>query len=557
MFLRSSHFSAVFVLTLVFIFQGCSKNPETVDLVIYGGTAGGIISAVSAAREGMSVVILEPSQHVGGMVTGGLGRTDIGVWQSIGGMSAEFYRRVGKHYEDPAAWKFESREEFLARSDRDRQRLSGAEWWFHEPSVATKIFNEMLEEEGLSVLTGRRLQSVRMDGKRIASITCENGGSYAGRIFIDATYEGDLMAMAGVSYHVGRESSAQYGEKFAGVLPSEYSTRKQWDVDVSPYDEEGNLLYGIQEVERGEVGAGDHKVQAYNYRICLTDVPENRVPITRPENYDPSRYDLLARYVAKRGHLPLFKPSGNWGFFKPGTVPNRKTDINDGGPFSTDFIGMNWDYPEGDQITREVILQEHLDYTKGLLYFVGHDPRVPEDIRKEMLQWGYPKDEYTENDHWTPQLYVREARRMVGAYVVTSHDIETKRTKEDSIGMGSYGADSHLVQRIAWNGVVRNEGNPNDFTPGHNTWEIPYRAITPKKEECENLLVTFCVSASHMGFASVRMEPVFMIVSESASLAARIALEKDLAVQDVSYEHLHPRLVERKQKLKLEDVQGH
>ncbi|MCB1122438.1 MAG: FAD-dependent oxidoreductase [Verrucomicrobiae bacterium] len=557
--MKLTHFPNTFLilaLSLLWIFPGCSKKPESYDLVIYGGTAGGIVSAISAAREGMSVAILEPSEHVGGMVTGGLGRTDIGVWQTIGGMSAEFYQRVKKHYDDPAAWKFQTRDDYLEKNNLV-DRLAGSEWWYHEPSVAAKIFNEMLAEENLEVLTGYRLQSVDKAGARIVSLSCENGTTFSGKIFIDATYEGDLMAMAGVSYHVGREPAAQYGEKFAGVLPWEYTTRKQWDVDVNPYDEQGKLLYGIQDVERGEVGAGDRKVQAYNYRICLTDHPDNRVPITKPDNYDPSRYDLLARYVKVRGGLPVNKTRDSWGFLNYGMLPNRKTDINDGGPFSTDFIGMNWDYPEGDQATREAILQEHLDFTKGLLYFIGHDPRVPEATRNEMLQWGYPKDEFTDNGHWTPQLYVREARRMVGSYVITSHDIETNRTKEDSIGMGSYGADSHLCQRIAWEGVVRNEGNPNDFTPGHNPWEIPYRSITPKKEECENLLVTFCVSASHMGFASVRMEPVFMIVGESAGLAAKIALDGGFAIQDVPYKLLHPKLVERKQKLKLEDVKGH
>jgi len=544
---------SVVVFWVVLLNVSSSVRGETYDLVVYGGTAGGIIAAISAAREGASVAILEPSNHIGGMVTGGLGRTDIGVSSTIGGLSAEFYQRVRQHYDDPASWKFQKREEYL-EDQRVRSHLSGEEWWFHEPSVATALFLEMLNEVDLKVEMGHRLKSLEKRGSTIESITFENGVSFQGRVFIDATYEGDLMAMAGVSYEVGRESSSRYGEKFAGVLPWEYATRKQWDVDISPYDEDGNLLYGVQDVERGEVGVGDRKVQAYNYRICLTDHPANRIPIERPENYDPSRYDLLARYIAARSEVPLFQRSKVWGLLKRGDLPNRKTDINDGGPFSTDLIGMNWDYPEGDQETRESILQEHIDFTKGLLYFIGHDSRVPEETRKEMLRWGYPKDEYNENSHWTPQLYVREARRMVGSYVMTSHDIEKRRTKDDSTGMGSYGADSHLVQRIAWNGVVRNEGNPNDFTPGHNPYEIPYRAITPKEEECENLLVTFCVSASHLGFASIRMEPVFMILSESAGLAAVEAVRRDLSVQKVPYSSLFPKLLQRGQKLKLEDA---
>ncbi len=516
------------------------------DLVVYGGTAGGIIAAVSAAREGASVIVLEPGDHVGGMVTGGLGRTDLGVSATIGGMAAEFYRRIKTHYDDPAAWKFQTRDEYLAGGKRQAQTLSDDKWWFHEPSAASSVLREMMKEAGVTLLKGHRLAGVEKSGTRIVSLRCENSAEFGGRVFIDATYEGDLLAAAGVTYRVGRESAAEYGEQYAGVLPWKVSTRKQWDVDLSPYDDDGKLLYGVQDVPRGEVGAGDGKVQAYNFRICLTDHPDNRLPIGEPDNYDPRRYELLARYLAAKPDISLRK-----GLLKIDPLPNRKTDINDGGPFSTDFIGFNWDYPDGDKATRDFIMRRHVDYTKGLLYFLGHDPRVPAEVRGEMLQWGYPKDEYVGTDHWSPQLYVREARRMAGAYVMTSRDIETDRIKEDSIGMGSYPADSHLVQRIVEGGLVRNEGNPNDFTPGRNPYEVPYRAITPVRSECENLLVTFCVSASHMGFASLRMEPVFMILSESAGLAAVEAARAGLAVQDVSYSALRPRLVARRQVLKV------
>lgn len=518
------------------------------ELVIYGATAGGIVSAVSASQSGGSVILVEPSSHIGGMVTGGLGRTDIGVGESIGGLAADFYRRVKAHYDKPSSWKFQTRAEYL---ESQPKTLMDDKWWFHEPSVASGIFRKMLDEAGVTVLTNHRIKFVEKRGVRIHSLTCENGAVFQARLFIDATYEGDLMAKAGVSYRVGREGAAEYGEKLAGVVPRKFSTRKQWDVNVGPDDEKGDLLFGVMDIPRGEDGQGDRKVQAYNHRICLTNHPDNRLPIEQPRNYDASRYDLLARYVAARGGLSLWKPSGAWGFLKPGDLPNRKTDINDGGPFSTDFIGFNWDYPDGDETTRRAILKNHDDYTKGLLYFIGHDPRVPEATRKEMLEWGYPKDEFVDSHHWTPQLYVREARRMVGDYVMTSHDLETNRSKEDSIGIGSYGADSHLVQRIVDKGFVRNEGNPNDFTPGHRPYEIPYRAITPARDECDNLLVTFCVSASHMGFASIRMEPVFMILSESAGIAAMDAVREDIAVQDVSYQRLRTRLIDRKQILKL------
>jgi len=548
---RAFTFLALFIALYAICWPALGAQDGRYDVVIYGGTTGGIFSAVSIARDGGgSVIVLEPTGHIGGMVTGGLGWTDLGTWRSIGGMAGEFYGRIKAHYDDPAAWKFETRDAYLKRPRR--KPIADGKWWFHEPSAATRVLLEMMKEAGVTVLTNRRLVSVEKQGNRIVSIRSDKGDVFHGRVFIDATYEGDLLAKAGVSYRVGRESSAEYGEKFAGVVPREYSTRKQWDVDISPYAEDGTLLFGVQDIPRGKDGAGDRKVQAYNYRICLTDHPENRVPIEKPQNYDPRRYDLLARYIAAKPKIKLQR--GLLGRFS--ALPNRKTDINDGGPFSTDFIGFNWDYPDGDSATRQDILQQHLDYTRGLLYFIGHDPRVPGKIREEMLEWGYPKDEYTDNGNWTPQLYVREARRMVGDYVMTSHDLETNRSKEDSIGMGSYGADSHQVQRIVENGVVRNEGNPNDFTPGHRPYEIPYRAITPKRHESDNLLVTFCVSASHMGFASIRMEPVFMILSESAGLAAMDAVRQDIAVQEVSYRRLLPKLMEREQLLKLEQLSG-
>lgn len=524
-------------------------EPQTkpYDVVVYGGTAGGIISAISVAKAGGSVIVLEPSDHIGGMVTGGLGTTDVGVGASIGGMAAEFYRRVYKHYEDPISWKFQGREEFLNAGGMNTRCVNGDRWWFPEPSVASAILRKMMSEAKVTVHTKHRLVSVKKEGARIVSIQCDNGATFSGRVFIDATYEGDLMTKSGIAYRIGRESSAEYGEKKAGVVPREQSTRKQWDVDVSPYDEKGRLLFGVQNVARGEDGAGDHKVQAYNFRICLTDHPDNRLPIEKPDDYDPHRYDLLARYIAAKPGISVAK-----GLLLIGKLPNRKTDINDGGPFSTDFIGFNWNYPDGDEQTRAGVIKAHLDYTKGLLYFIGHDPRVPDDVRKQMLQWGYPKDEYVETGHWSPQLYIREARRMKGAYVMTSHDIEENRTKDDSIGMASYKADSHLVQRIVDGKFVRNEGNPNDFTGPHTAYEVPYRAITPNRSECDNLLVTFCVSASHMAFASLRMEPVFMILSESAGIAAMEAAKADIAVQAVPYDFLRPKLINRNQLLKLE-----
>ena len=528
--------------------------PIVHDVVIYGGTAGGVISAITAAQEGAASIVLEPTQHIGGMVTGGLGTTDIGIERSIGGMSRRFYERVYAHYQQPAVWKHETREAFVERSRgmvNDQDRV----WWQVEPSVASRVLNQLAAEAKVTILTGQRLKSVHKSGVRIGSITTVSGDVFHGRVFIDATYKGDLLAMAGVPYRVGREGRHEYGEELAGVVPEAWSTRKQWDVDIPARGPDNKLLFGVQDIPRGADGAGDRKIQAYNYRICLTDAPENRLSITRPDRYDASRYDLLALYIARKGDTVNLTGPQRGSLLNIGPLPNRKTDVNDGGPFSTDYIGANWDYPEGDFATRQRILQDHEDYTKGLLYFLGHDERVPARIQQQMLRWGYPKDEYTGTGHWTPQLYIREARRMVGDYVVTQQDIQQRREKLDSVGMGSYNADSHLVQRIVNpDGFVRNEGNPNDRAMGHKPYEIPYRCLTPKRGDCDNLFATFCVSASHIGFASVRMEPVFMILSESAGVAAATAVKKNIAVQHVPVAPLQQRLVARGQRLWLKDV---
>ncbi|MDO8541375.1 MAG: FAD-dependent oxidoreductase [Opitutaceae bacterium] len=527
------------------------------DIVIYGGTAGGVVSAVTAVQEGASVILLEPTAHIGGMVTGGLGATDIGVEQSIGGMSRRFYERVYVHYQQPQAWKHETREAFLKRGG-SRVNQADRAWWLVEPSVASLVLKQLAAEAKVTILTGQRLKSVRKTGARIERITTMTGDVFSGRVFIDATYEGDLLAMAGVPHRVDRESRAEYGEELAGVVPEAWSTRKQWEVDIRPYGPDHKLLFGVQDVPRGADGAGDRKVQAYNYRICVTDAPDNRIPISRPERYEPSRYELLALYITRKGDaINLTGPKGG-SLLKIDPLPNRKTDINDGGPFSTDYIGGNWDYPEGDFATRQRILQDHVDYTKGLLFFLGHDERVPSRIRQQMQRWGYPKDEFAATGHWTPQVYVREARRMVGDYVMTQHDIQKRRQKSDSVGMGSYNADSHHLQRIVnAEGFVRNEGNPNDRAMGHTPYEIPYRCLTPRRADSDNLFATFCVSASHMGFASLRMEPVFMILSESAGVAAATAVKTNIAVQDVPVAPLQQQLLARGQRLWLKELPPH
>lgn len=533
------------------------------DVVVYGATSGGIVAAISAKRAGATLLLVNPSRHLGGMVTGGLGMTDTGISASIGGMSRQFYRAMARHYATPDAWRWQTREAYLTDKNDVYGGLAPAAqegdcWWFHEPSAAAATFRAMLAEAQVEVLSERPVRRVELHDRRIKVVHLADGTTLEGRVFIDASYEGDLMAAAGVRYRVGRESVAEYGERLAGVVPRELSTRKQWRADISPFDAEGRLLFGIQAGPRGNDGDGDRKVQAYNYRICLTDHPDNRRPIPRPAGYAPERYELLLRYIAASPGMTIFRgPSGVYrgdAILKLDRLPNRKTDLNDGGPFSTDFLGANWDYPDGDTATRRRIIQEHFDYTVGMLYFLGHDPRVPAPLRTEMLEWGLPKDEFPDDNNWSPQLYVRETRRMVGEHVMTVRDIEVDRRKPDSIGLASYPMDSHHVQRTADDGKVRNEGNPNDHTGPARPFEVPYRSILPRRTECENLLVTFCVSASHLAFASIRMEPVFMILSESAGVAAAQAARSRVPVQEVPPAVLQPLLLARQQRLRIEDA---
>jgi hypothetical protein len=539
--------------------QKSTTVPREYDVVIYGGTGGGVIAAVSAAREGAKVLVLEPTGHLGGMVAGGLGRTDTGIFECVGGLADEFYRRMNKHYDQPEAWKWETREAYLQRAVGKMAPIHGR-WYVHEPSAATAVFQAMLDETDVTVLRHHRILSVTKSGQRLRSVRCANGAEFTARLFMDTTYEGDLMALAGVSYRWDRESRAEYDESVAGVLlagnPQFRQPKELFGLDVDPYikpgDPSSGLLPGIQKESRGEPGSGDSKGQAYNFRICLTDNPDNRIPITRPDRYDPFRYELLARWIATQTELQESRSTIR-SLLRLDCIPNRKTDINDGGPFSTDYIGANWDYSEGDLATRQRIIQDHIDFTKGLIYFIASDPRVPESIRKEMQHFGYPKDEYVENGNWSPQLYIREARRMTGRYVMTQHDIQSHRSKDDSVGLGSYGLDSHHVQRIVHEGQVINEGN---FWVGPmRPYEIPYRAITPRKAECENLLVTFCVSASHVAFGSIRMEPVFMILSESAAVAALMALRENVAVQDIDIAALQRRLSDRKQIFQVQQLE--
>lgn len=496
-----------------------ANNIEEVDVCIYGANSAGIIAAYTAKKSGKSVLLIEPGNHIGGASSGGLGFTDIGNKYVVQGLSKDFYRKLGRHY-------------------------GKLEQWIFEPSVAKKVFEDYLNKADIKVRQGKRLLSVSKKENQITSIVVEDSynpkletqQTIKAKVFIDCSYEGDLMAKTGVSYTVGREANATYGETYNGV---QLMKGHQFPDGVDPYivkgKPESGLLWGVSPKPLSANGTGDKKVQAYNFRVCLTDSAENRVEITKPDNYDPSRYELLLRM---KEILP-------WTSCKEVLIwknmPNRKTDINNRGGFSTDMIGMNWDYPEASYERRAEIIKAHEDYTKGLFYFIGNDQRIPANIRAEMKEWGYPKDEYVDNKHWSPQLYVRESRRMIGELVMNQHHCEGREIVRDAIAWAAYAMDSHNCDRHVVDGMVKNEGNVE--IRGFSPYPISYRAITPLKEEASNLLVPVCLSASHIAYGSIRMEPVFMVLAQSAAVAACLAIDNNKnEVQNVDVELIHKEL---------------
>lgn len=496
-----------------------SQPPDRFDMVVYGGTAGGVMAAFTAARDGLRVALLEPGTHLGGMVTGGLSATDHGEKEVVGGCAREFYERIGHHY------------------GRDIE-------WYPEPRVAEEVLHEMILEAGaVSVFYRHRLREkdgVNKEENCLTDIRVENGSVFRATVFLDASYEGDLMAQAGVSYTYGRESIHQYSELLAGVRPKDRN--HQFDFPVSAYDEQGNLLPEIQKEPRGELGAGDRKIQAYNFRMILTDTPGNRVPFPKPPDYDPERFELLQRFLAEFVRQMDRSPRADE-VLLPRDIANQKWDFNNRGPFSTDFIGRNWDYPEASYVGRAAIWQQHVNYTKGLFYFLTHDPRVPKPLQRELKEFGLSKDEFVDNGNWPHQLYVREARRMTGDFVMTQKDIQTELNKPDAIGMGSYNSDSHNVQRyVAEEGSAQNEGN---MEVPVNPYQIPYRILLPRQREASNLLVTVCFSASHVTYSTLRMEPVYMIIGQAAGVAAKLAVDEGTPVQEVDPAALRGRLHEQ------------
>jgi hypothetical protein len=513
------------------------------DVCVYGGTSGGVFAAVQAAKMGKSVVLIEPTKHLGGLTSGGLGWADVGLEESIGGMTRQYFHRVWQHYQRDEAWKWCKKHQIEAQ--HEKRAPNDETMWIFEPHVAEQLFDEMAAEAKVAVVRGERLYrkgGVSRDGARIASIRMESGRTFAAKMFLDATYEGDLMAAAGVSYTVGREANSQYNETLNGRRPVQELGFMERSID--PYVRQGDptsgLLPRVHPAPSNQPGSADRLVQAYCYRMCLTDVPENRVMIEKPAGYDEREFELVFRALeAGQSHERFFKFS---------EMPNRKTDSNNHSSISTDLIGGSYDYPEADYAIRERIANAHERWQRGMVWTLQNHPRVPASVREYFKPWGLPKDEFTDNHNWTPALYVREARRMVGQYVVTEHDCLNHRRAEDSVGLGSYTIDSHLVQYILDDHhKLAAEGNMGVHLPA--PYAVSYRALVPKRGECTNLLVPVCLSASHVGYSTIRMEPAFMILGQSAGTAAAMALDEGVGVQQVDYAKLRRRLLADGQRL--------
>jgi hypothetical protein len=505
------------------------------------------VAGIQAKRMGKSVVVIEPTGRIGGLTTGGLGQTDIGNRAAIGGLARDFYRAVKRHYESPEAWKWQQRSDYRSNGQSQTFAREDAMWTF-EPSAALAILEAWVAEHGLEVVRGERLDreaGVVIDRggvPRIASLRMESGRMFTGRMFIDATYEGDLMAAAGVPFAVGREANSDHGETLNGVQLAR-AEHHQLKPGVDPYrtagDPSSGLLPFVEAADASPDGTGDRRVQAYTFRMCLTDHPDNRIPFTKPVGYDPEWCELLLRnFEAGERQIPWINSP----------MPNRKTDTNNRLGVSTDFIGENFEYPEASYARREEIVARHRLYQQGLMWTLANHPRVPEAVRQEVSRWGMCRDEFVEGGGWQEQLYVREARRMVGAYVVTEADCLGRRTVADGVGLVAYQIDSHHVRRVVMpDGTVRNEGDVQ--VEGFKPFPISYRALVPRESDCGNLLVPVCLSATHVAYGSIRMEPVFMVLGQSAATAAALAIDEACSVQAVDFERLRDRLARDDQVL--------
>ncbi len=530
-----------------------SAAERSADVVIYGGNAAGIAAAVQVKRMGKSVLVLEPGDRIGGLTTGGLGQTDIGNKAAIGGIAREFYEGIRRVYNDTGSWKWQRPEEYKDNGQTRTEKQETTMWTF-EPSAALGVLEEWVRRDSIEVVYGKRIdrsgasrsgergRGARMEGTRIKSIVMEDGDTFSAAQFIDAGYEGDLAAVAGVSYVVGREANAEFGETLNGVQVKQAKFH-QLSPRVSAYrvpgDPGSGLLPGIDPKGPGEEGAGDGRVQAYCFRMCLTDHPENQIPFQKPADYAPERYELLLRnFEAGERGLPWINSP----------MPNRKTDTNNRTGFSTDFIGQNYAYPEASYAEREKIVAAHLHYQQGLMWTLANSPRVPDPIRAEVARWGMCKDEFTRGAGWQKQLYIREARRIRGELVMNQAHCQGREQADAPVGMAAYTMDSHNVQRyVDADGFVRNEGDVE--VGGFPPYPIGYGALLPKAGECSNLLVPTCLSATHIAYGSIRMEPVFMVLAQSAATAAVQAIESRTSLHGIDRKALTARLLTDKQVL--------
>ncbi|QMV69785.1 FAD-dependent oxidoreductase [Sphingobacterium paramultivorum] len=505
---------------------------QVFDVVIYGGTMSGIMAAVEVVNSGKTAVLINPvGSSLGGVTTNGLGVTDLSNPKSIGGLSKEFYTALYTYYQNPSNWKYG---QLASYENLQRSAIDGMMLWF-EPKAAQTVMRQFLEKYKIVIIESSRLdlnKGVNKNTKKaITSITMESGLKIKGRFFIDATYEGDLMAKAGVKYTVGRESNSLYGETFNGIQRGTQST--------SIYQFQDGIRSGSDFLRLPFAdGTADNKVQAYCYRMCLTDEPSNRVLISKPTDYNESDYELVFSHINNNPGKFLF-----FNDFKK--LPNNKTDSNNSGPISTDYVGQNYAYPDGDYVLREAISKKHKSYQLGLLWTLANHPKVPVNIRNYYKRWGLAKDEFTDNGNWPNQLYVREARRMISDYVMTERNCLGINQAPFSVGMADYPIDSHVVQRyVDEQGFIRNEGLI--YGRVNKPYGIDYRSIIPSKSDCINLFVPICLSATHAAYGSIRMEPVFMTLGQSAACAAVKCLELNISsIQDLAYSNLKPRLESR------------
>ncbi|WP_257666472.1 FAD-dependent oxidoreductase [Parapedobacter tibetensis] len=551
---KYANYFLVLLITCFSWLTGCEVGKTSYDICVYGATASGVMAAIQAARMDKSVLLISDTDHVGGVATSGLTATDINRNTLIGGIAREFYQHIYAYYERPEAWRNQDRESFFVSSLKRTftgKNDSLSMQWVYESHVAEEIMKEMLEKAGVTVVYNERLdleKGVEKEGQQIARIRTEQGSSYAAKRFIDASYEGDLMKLANISYVIGREANSTYGEFHNGIVLNEVIGNGEQSVD--PYiikgDSSSGLLPFVDAQLWGSEGEADKRTQAFCYRMTLTNDPENRVPIEKPAGYNPLWHEVLARFLELNPDKQLQQ------IITLTPMPNKKTDTN-----HLDFFGASFDYPEGDYATREEIAQRHRDYALGMLWFLGNDERVPEHIRTEMAAWGLPKDEFADNDHFPYQLYVRESRRMIGEYIMTEHNclLANRVAASDPVAVGTYMLDCHIVSRVVdAEGKLRNEGSVYGRGLRTGPYQISYQSITPKAEECENLLVPICLSASHIAFSSIRMEPVYMVLGQSAGTAAALSLDEQCTVQELDYGKLRAKLLQDGQIITVPDV---